>query len=110
MRLLLDENLSSKVCAELSKTFGEVAHVRELLTMPASDLQIWDYALENGWTIVSKDWDFLHRSIQRGAPPKLIWLKIGNCSNRLLSELLVRNHAFIEAFVTNEAASCLVLS
>jgi predicted nuclease of predicted toxin-antitoxin system len=38
----------------------------------ADDDQIWDYALQNGFVIVSKDNDFYQRGVLPGHPPKFI--------------------------------------
>ena len=46
----------------------------------ADDSAVWAYARQHGFTIVSKDGDFSGRSSLYGAPPKVIWLTVGNCS------------------------------
>ncbi len=46
----------------------------------ASDAEIWDYAGEAGFVIVSKDNDFQQMSFVFGSPPKVIWIRRGNCS------------------------------
>ena len=44
----------------------------------ATDDEIWNYSKVNDFTIISKDTDFRERSFVRGAPPKVIWLDVGN--------------------------------
>ena len=39
------------------------------------------YAKDNGYAIVSKDSDFQERSVLRGPPPKIIWLRATNCTS-----------------------------
>jgi predicted nuclease of predicted toxin-antitoxin system len=34
------------------------------------------------FSILTKDTDFEKYSILRGAPPKVVWLRIGNASNK----------------------------
>lgn len=51
------------------------------------DRDIWDYALEHGFVIVTKDSDFYHRCLLDKQPVKVIHLKLGNL---LLKDL----HAF----------------
>ena len=46
----------------------------------ADDSDVWAYARQYGFIIVSKDGDFSGRSSLYGAPPKVIWLALGNCS------------------------------
>jgi predicted nuclease of predicted toxin-antitoxin system len=40
------------------------------------------------WTVVTKDEDFAARCIGNPAAPAVIWLRIGNCTNRVLMEWL----------------------
>ena len=55
MKLLFDENLSSKLPCLLVTLFRDRAHAREcgLRGLPEGD--VWEYARANGFTIVSKD-------------------------------------------------------
>jgi predicted nuclease of predicted toxin-antitoxin system len=41
---------------------------------------VWDYAKDNDLMIVSKDADMNDLSLVFGNPPKVIWLRLGNCS------------------------------
>jgi len=68
------------------------------------DETVWEYARQNGFDLVTKDSDFSELSVLRGSPPKVIWLRIGNCTT-------VRA-AFprIQAFLTASEEHCLVLS
>jgi len=45
-----------------------------------------------GYLIVSKDSDFHERSLLNGYPPKVVWIKRGNCSTRQI-EMLLRHAA-----------------
>jgi predicted nuclease of predicted toxin-antitoxin system len=59
VKLLLDANISWKLCSRLSGIFGECYHVDFIeLTVPARDIEIWQYALENELNIVTNDEDF----------------------------------------------------
>ena len=53
-RFLLDENLSPRLTALLSEPFPGSKHVCDVQLKGKSDRQIWDFASENGYTIVSK--------------------------------------------------------
>ena len=90
MKLLLDSNISWKLLAILTPVFGECAHVDSIgFPIPAHDKDIWDYALQNGYTIITKDNDFLDLLELKGFPPKVVLLKTGNNSSKALAELLV---------------------
>ena len=80
MKLLLDQNLSHRLIEILSDPFPGSTHVRLLGLDQASDDDIWRYARDNGFAIVTRDTDFVERSIIRGHPPKVILLRIGNTS------------------------------
>lgn len=88
MKLLFDENLSPVLIRLLSDIYPESAHVRDLNLKSSPDPKVWAYAAEHGYTIVSKDADFRQRSFLYGHPPKVIWIRIGNCSTRCIAALL----------------------
>lgn len=56
-----------------------------------SDEEIWNYALENDLTIVTKDADFSHRIITTSPPPSIIHLRVGNMRIQELYEFLNKN-------------------
>lgn len=109
MKLLLDENLSPWLIAALHDCYPGSLHLRDCGLRGASDAQIWRYARENGFAIVSKDSDFAQRSLLLGGPPKVIWLRIGNCTTAR-ADFVPRNAiARILAFENSEE-SCVVLA
>ena len=109
MKLLLDQNLSYRLVTALQAHFAGTAHVRDFGLQSAEDLDVWALAASQGFVIVSKDEDFHQRSFVYGAPPKVVWVKLGNCSTAQVRELLVSRRLEIESFVTNPDASFLVL-
>ncbi len=74
------------------------------------DKTIWEYARDHDFTIVSKDFDFYQRSVLHGHPPKLVWLRIGNCTRAELIALIDKFQDEIRRFVTDPVESVLVLS
>ena len=109
MKLLLDENLAPQLAASLQSSFPDSAHVRDVGLKSASDIEVWEYAGANGFVVVSKDWDFQQLSFVRGAPPKVIWIRRGNCSVRELDELLRSQVEVIKAFGDDLEAAVLLL-
>ncbi|MBV8436834.1 MAG: DUF5615 family PIN-like protein [Silvibacterium sp.] len=109
MKLLLDENLSPRLTDLLSDIFAESEHVYECNLGSASDVAIWEYAKAHGYVIVSKDSDFFERSVLYGIPPKVIWVRAGNCSTTEIAELLRFGVEAIRAFVENDTETCLLL-
>ena len=92
MKLLFDENLSPRLVTALSDLFPESAHVDRLGLGSEPDPVIWEYAKTHGYILVSKDSDFHERSLLYGHPPKVVWIRRGNCSVRQI-ELILRARA-----------------
>ena len=110
MKLLFDQNLSPKLVRLLEDLFPDSIHVRELGLQAADDLLVWDYAKDNNLMLVSKDSDMHQRSFLFGHPPKVVWVRLGNCSTSDVVIILRRNLAAIREFYENEQASFLSLS
>ena len=97
MKILLDANISWKLTAALIPVFGECEHVDLIgLDVPAEDTAIWNYALKNGYIIITKDSDFVDLLDLKGFPPKIVLLKTGNNSSKALIELLLKTKMEIE--------------
>jgi predicted nuclease of predicted toxin-antitoxin system len=92
MKLLLDQNLSYKLCSKLADLFPESDQIRRLGLEQADDREIWQYAKANGFVIVTQDVDFADYSALYGSPPKVIWLRCGNQPTENIERLL-RDHA-----------------
>lgn len=75
----------------------------------SDDSDIWDYAARNGYIIVSKDSDFHQQSFMYGHPPKVIWIRVGNCSVSTIISLLRTRHDAILRFEQSETASFFAL-
>jgi len=60
--------------------------------------------------IVTKDEDFHRLSVLHGPPPKVIWIRLGNCSTDDVIRLLRMRHDEVEGFVEHEEASFLALA
>jgi predicted nuclease of predicted toxin-antitoxin system len=88
MKLLFDQNLSFRLVQQLSAQFPDSAHVRDLGLAKAPDPQVWIHAKTHGFMIVSKDTDFQQRAMLYGHPPKVIWVRLGNCSTSSVAALL----------------------
>lgn len=87
MKLLLDENLSPALAAILAEFYEDIRHVRDIDLKSAPDPVLWTYASREGYTIVTKDADFHHRSFLYGHPPRVIWIRLGNCSTKDIAAL-----------------------
>lgn len=110
MKLLFDENLSPRLVPLLSDIYPGSVHVRDVALQNVADELVWQYAQENGLIIVSKDSDFHHRSLLFGFPPKVIWIRRGNCSVADIEEILRRFRVEVEQFWEDSLGAFLVLS
>jgi predicted nuclease of predicted toxin-antitoxin system len=109
VKLLLDQNLSPRLVAELEKDFPGSCHVRDLGLARADDAAIWLIAREKGYAIVSKDADFHQMSFLHGFPPKVLWLRLGNCTTDEILAAMRRHLDSIALFDESEDAAFLTL-
>jgi len=110
VKLLFDQNLSHRLVALLAAEFPGSQHVRDLGMAAASDPVVWAYAAKEGFVIVSKDTDFQQRAVLRGHPPKVVWVRLGNCSTADVADLLRSRFADLVAFEADVTASFLAVS
>jgi predicted nuclease of predicted toxin-antitoxin system len=110
VKLLLDQNISHKLLKSLASLYPESSHVRMHGLKAAQDESVWDFAGENGFMIVSKDSDFYQRSLLFGFPPKVIWIRRGNCSTELIEQILKERYADIERFHRDKRHAYLILT
>jgi predicted nuclease of predicted toxin-antitoxin system len=70
---------------------------------------VWDYAKSNDLMIVSKDADMHDLSLVFGNPPKVVWIRLGNCSTLQVENLLRGNFKAIALFYQDKYLSLLAL-
>jgi predicted nuclease of predicted toxin-antitoxin system len=109
VKLLFDQNLSHRLVNALATEFPESAHIRNIGMDQAADGSVWEYAKVNGFVIVSKDSDFHQRSFLYGHPPKVVWIRRGNCSTATIEVMLREHRSDLVEFAQNEQGSFLAL-
>lgn len=102
MKLLFDQNLSPHLVDILADVYPDSAHVQSLGLDRSPDTPLWDFARDNDFVIVSKDVDFSDRSALVGHPPKVIWIRLGNCTTADIEFVLRRQLQQIEIFGSDE--------
>ncbi|HLG33388.1 MAG TPA: DUF5615 family PIN-like protein [Bacteroidia bacterium] len=108
--LLLDENISFRVVKAIEDVFPKSISVNEISgRIPLDDAFIWKYARDNQYTIVSYDEDFNELSLQKGYPPKIIWIRSPNLSNLQMINLLKHKSDIIKKFIDDSESGCLEL-
>jgi predicted nuclease of predicted toxin-antitoxin system len=108
--LLFDENLAARLVSELADLYPDSIHVRDRGLAAGSDHAIWQYAREQGLAIVTKDEDFQQLSVLYGPPPKVIWIRLGNCSTANIIRLLRKRRDEIDRFVADGETAFLALA
>jgi predicted nuclease of predicted toxin-antitoxin system len=109
MKILFDENISYRIVKKLQDHFPESKHVSDISPILQSDEFIFKYAKENDFTIATFDEDFENISVSRGAPPKIIWLRMGNTSTIKISERFIESKQMIRTFIESDDSVILEL-
>ena len=103
LKLLLDANLSWRLVARLKSEFPEITHtIYNGFEVYARDVDIWAFAQKNSYSIITNDEDFYLLAVNRGFPPKIVLLRMGNQSTRYVAEILIKHKTEIAEFMEHE--------
>ena len=103
MNLLFDANLSWRLVKLLSDDFPNCLHVEKTgLEKPASDIDIWNWATKNNYTIITNDDDFLKLVLEKRFPPKIILLRMGNQNTHHIADILHKHKSDIQYMLDSE--------
>ncbi len=95
MKYLIDVNVPDSVSIFKGKQFTFVKN----LDPTWSDREIWHFALQNGFVIVTKDSDFFYWAMATEQAPKIVHLKIGNMRLQAFSDWINKNWNAIETLL-----------
>jgi predicted nuclease of predicted toxin-antitoxin system len=85
----VDAQLSPTLAPWISERFGiEAFSVKYLGHRDASDREIFEAARSAGVVVMTKDIDFVRLLEKHGPPPQVLWVTLGNTSNRRMREVL----------------------
>ena len=98
MKLLFDENISFKLCKRLEDIYPNSTHVRFAGLEHKNDVEIWEYAKDGGYIIITQDSDFNDMSVINGFPPHVVWIKSGNSRVDEIENLLRKHSIRIREF------------
>jgi predicted nuclease of predicted toxin-antitoxin system len=84
VKFLVDAQLPPALARWLREAGHDAEHVEDAGLREADDGPIWAHALRTGAIIVTKDEDFAARSVRETAGPVIVWLRVGNTTNRVL--------------------------
>ncbi|ACK65929.1 conserved hypothetical protein [Rippkaea orientalis PCC 8801] len=110
MKLLFDHNLSPSLVNRLADLYPHSNHLYLMGLDQEPDKVIWETAKEQNYIIVTKDSDFNELLILQGFPPKIIWIRIGNCSTKVIESLLRDNYEEVLSFSQDNNIGIIALS
>lgn len=99
MRFLVDAQLPPALARWLAEGGHDARHVEDVGLREAEDSPIWHHALENQTILITKDEDFADRARQSRNAPVIVWLRVGNVSNRALRHWFVAQLPQILAWI-----------
>ena len=97
VRFLVDAQLPLVLARQLATTGHEAIHVAEVGMLTARDRDLWEHAAAIGATLVTKDEDFVTMRALNARGPAIVWLRVGNTTNR---QLLVRFAAVLSTVIS----------
>jgi predicted nuclease of predicted toxin-antitoxin system len=109
VKLLFDENLAARLVPDLADVYPDSTHVSALGLAGAADRLIWDRAAAEGFVLATKDEDFHRLSVLLGPPPKVVWIRLGNCATEDVAQLLRSCIDEVRTFLAHEEAAFLAL-
>jgi predicted nuclease of predicted toxin-antitoxin system len=109
LKLLFDENLAPSLVAALADIFPQSAHVARIELGAVPDREVWEYARAHHYTLVSKDSDFHELSLLYGSPPKVVWIRRGNCTTRQIEFILRNKQKDIRSLMDSPDSTYLVI-
>lgn len=84
MRFLVDAQLPPALAHWLGERGFSATAVRQVGFRDSDDGSIFNFAVSGDWTLITKDEDFIARCIRESKAPPVVWLRIGNATNRVL--------------------------
>jgi predicted nuclease of predicted toxin-antitoxin system len=86
---LVDAQLPFDLATALTTAGHPSKAVRDVGLREAEDEDIWQYAGTNDFCIVTKDEDFANLVWRTTTGPSVVWLRLGNCTNKDLRNRLI---------------------
>lgn len=103
MKFLIDNQLPQLLAAYLNRRGHESTHVIELKLDEADDKDLWKYAQQDGFILITKDEDFIFLASRPGDSGRMVWVRLGNCRNAALIEAFENSlESLVEVFNTGQ--------
>jgi predicted nuclease of predicted toxin-antitoxin system len=106
MKFLFDQNISHRILALLPEQFSSSTSVKKEGLTNAQDSQIWEFAKDHDYIIVTQDSDFNDMNTLYGFPPKIIWIRTGNLKTKAILDILIDYYSELEKFESDHELGC----
>ena len=80
----------------IQNSFPQSERVTRLGLNGVSDIEIWEFAKNHDYTILTFDGDFFDIAQYKGHPPKVIWLSMGNTTTTNIAKVLKEKETMIK--------------
>jgi predicted nuclease of predicted toxin-antitoxin system len=84
LRFLIDAQLPPALVHRLASIGHQADHVHEIGLGLATDLEIWAYAGKKQAVLVTKDHDFVDLTLSEPGRVAVVWIRLGNTTNKAL--------------------------
>lgn len=84
VRFLIDAQLPPGLARQLATRGYSAEHVNRIGLGHVSDIAIWRHAARTGTILLTKDEDFVALAQDDPTGPQVVWIRIGNISNKAL--------------------------
>ena len=109
MKLLFDQNLFPRLVSRLADLYPGSSHWHVLGLDRAADDLVHEHARKEGFAIVTKDADFSDLCLLQGFPPKVIWIRRGNCATAEIERMLRAHRSDVESLLADPFLGVLTL-
>jgi predicted nuclease of predicted toxin-antitoxin system len=103
VRFLIDGQLPPALAVRLNAIGHGALHIYDVGLGNSGDSEIWERARDDGRVIITNDEDFVALADRESNGPAVLWVRVGNTTNRALwSALLPRLPEIVAAFESGE--------
>ena len=106
MKFLFDQNVSHRILKFIPSQYLGSSTIKKEGLINASDRQIWEFAKQKDFIIVTQDSDFNDLNLLYGFPPKIIWIRTGNIKTSEIVKVLEGYTSDIESFNSDNQYGC----
>lgn len=108
MKIVIDQNISFRIIPHINHLFTEIIHIRTLGWTDAPDIVIFRNAKQQDFdAILTLDEDFDNIILENSPPPKILWLRVRNCTTNHLAKIIVDKIEVINEFLKDKELDCL---